>query len=177
MKDQKPTQKQKPAKERTPVAAHANSSLAQEFAALSQAPHYAIAAPSKPSPVAGGHCNTNPYLCTLYGLIMRQQRYPQTARANHIEGAVVVAFWLDERGDLVHQAVYKTSGHPQYVIGTSGYRTLRIATEHAQFATFMMLFFGRLDAEKGWVKQLHLGALRNSNSRRLRQLGPDTGFD
>jgi glucuronate isomerase len=41
----------------------------------------------------------------------------------------------------------------------------------------MMLFFGRLDAEKGWVKQLHLGALRNSNSRRLRQLGPDTGFD
>ena len=49
--------------------------------------------------------------------------------------------------------------------------------EHAQFATFMMLFFGRLDAEKGWVKQLHLGALRNSNSRRLRQLGPDSGFD
>jgi glucuronate isomerase len=51
------------------------------------------------------------------------------------------------------------------------------AEEHAQFATFMMLFFGRLDAEKGWVKQLHLGAFRNPNSRRLRQLGPDTGFD
>jgi len=51
------------------------------------------------------------------------------------------------------------------------------AEEHAQFGTFMMLFFGRLDAEKGWVKQLHLGALRNGNSRRLRQLGPDTGFD
>ncbi|MGD0814981.1 MAG: glucuronate isomerase [Verrucomicrobiota bacterium] len=49
--------------------------------------------------------------------------------------------------------------------------------EQAQFATFMMVFFGRLDAEKGWVKQLHLGALRNNNSRRLRQLGPDTGFD
>ena len=29
----------------------------------------------------------------------------------------------------------------------------------------MMLFFGRLDAEKGWVKQLHLGALRNNNTR------------
>lgn len=49
--------------------------------------------------------------------------------------------------------------------------------EHAQFATFMMLFFGRLDAEKGWVKQLHLGALRNNNTRLLRQAGPDTGFD
>jgi glucuronate isomerase len=51
------------------------------------------------------------------------------------------------------------------------------ADEHAQFGTFLMLFLGRLDAEKGWVKQLHLGALRNNNSRRLRQLGPDTGFD
>ena len=49
--------------------------------------------------------------------------------------------------------------------------------EHGQFAAFMMLFFGRLDAEKGWVKQLHLGALRNNNTRLLRQLGPDTGFD
>jgi len=49
--------------------------------------------------------------------------------------------------------------------------------EKAQFATFLMLFFGRLDAEKGWVKQLHLGALRNTNFRMLRHLGPDTGFD
>jgi glucuronate isomerase len=49
--------------------------------------------------------------------------------------------------------------------------------EHAQFATFMMVFFGQLDAKKGWVKQLHLGALRNNNARLLKQLGPDTGFD
>jgi glucuronate isomerase len=41
----------------------------------------------------------------------------------------------------------------------------------------MMLFFGQLDAEKGWTKQLHLGARRNSNSRALEELGPDTGFD
>ncbi len=40
-----------------------------------------------------------------------------------------------------------------------------------------MLHFGRWDAEKGWVKQLHLGALRNINTRGLEQLGPDTGFD
>ncbi len=49
--------------------------------------------------------------------------------------------------------------------------------EHAQFATFMMLFFGQLDAKRGWTKQLHLGALRNNNTRLLHQLGPDTGFD
>jgi len=40
-----------------------------------------------------------------------------------------------------------------------------------------MLFFGQLDTEKAWTKQLHLGALRNANSRMHRQLGPDTGFD
>jgi glucuronate isomerase len=49
--------------------------------------------------------------------------------------------------------------------------------EQANFAAFMMLFFGRLDAEKGWTKQLHLGALRNNNTRLLSELGPDTGFD
>ncbi len=49
--------------------------------------------------------------------------------------------------------------------------------EQVQFSSFMMVFFGHLDAEKGWVKQLHLGALRNTNTRLLRELGPDTGFD
>jgi glucuronate isomerase len=51
------------------------------------------------------------------------------------------------------------------------------AEEQAQFSTFLMLFFGQLDAEKGWTKQLHLGALRNNNTRLLKQLGPNTGFD
>jgi len=49
--------------------------------------------------------------------------------------------------------------------------------EHTQFASFMMLFFGRLDAQKGWTKQLHLGALRNVNTAARRKLGPDTGYD
>jgi len=49
--------------------------------------------------------------------------------------------------------------------------------EHAQFAAFMMLFFARLDTEKGWTKQLHLGARRNVNTVARHQLGPDVGFD
>jgi glucuronate isomerase len=40
-----------------------------------------------------------------------------------------------------------------------------------------MLLFGRLDAEKGWTKQLHLGARRNVNTRMMRTLGRDTGYD
>jgi len=49
--------------------------------------------------------------------------------------------------------------------------------ESAKFASFLMLFFGSLDAEKGWTKQLHLGAYRNANTRMFKTLGPDTGFD
>ena len=49
--------------------------------------------------------------------------------------------------------------------------------EKTQFASFMMLFFARLDAGKGWTKQLHLGALRNVNSAARRALGADTGYD
>jgi len=49
--------------------------------------------------------------------------------------------------------------------------------EHARFAGFLMLEFGRWDAARGWTKQLHMGARRNANTRRFRELGPDTGFD
>lgn len=49
--------------------------------------------------------------------------------------------------------------------------------QHAQFASFMMLFFGHLDARRGWTKQLHLGALRNNNSRMAAAIGRDTGYD
>lgn len=55
--------------------------------------------------------------------------------------------------------------------------TIATEDEQEQFASFLMLFFGRLDAEKGWTKQLHLGALRNVNSRRAHEAGLDTGYD
>ena len=47
----------------------------------------------------------------------------------------------------------------------------------AKFRSYLMIYFGQLDAARGWTKQLHLGALRNNNTRLLGQLGPDTGFD
>ncbi len=46
-----------------------------------------------------------------------------------------------------------------------------------KFASYMMLVFGRLDAARGWTKQLHLGAIRNNNSRLLKLLGADAGVD
>jgi glucuronate isomerase len=49
--------------------------------------------------------------------------------------------------------------------------------EAAGFGAYLMIFFGQLDHAKGWTKQLHLGAMRNNNSRLFKKLGPDTGFD
>ncbi|HYY70517.1 MAG TPA: glucuronate isomerase [Terriglobales bacterium] len=49
--------------------------------------------------------------------------------------------------------------------------------EAEQYASFLLLYTAQLDAEKGWVKQLHLGALRNVNPAMLRRLGADCGYD
>jgi glucuronate isomerase len=46
-----------------------------------------------------------------------------------------------------------------------------------KFKSAMMIEFGRMDAEKEWVQQLHLGAIRNMNSAMFGKLGPDTGYD
>ena len=50
-------------------------------------------------------------------------------------------------------------------------------TEVSQFKSAMLIEFGIMDYEKGWVQQYHYGALRNNNSRMYQLLGPDTGFD
>jgi glucuronate isomerase len=47
----------------------------------------------------------------------------------------------------------------------------------AKFVWFLLVHLGRLDAARGWTKQLHLGALRNTNTRLLRRLGADAGVD
>ena len=49
--------------------------------------------------------------------------------------------------------------------------------EHHQFSSYLMFFFGQLDAQAGFTKQIHLGAFRAANSRALAEIGPDTGFD
>ena len=45
------------------------------------------------------------------------------------------------------------------------------------FKTHLLFTLCAAYAERGWTQQFHLGALRNTNSRKLRELGPDTGYD
>ena len=49
--------------------------------------------------------------------------------------------------------------------------------ERVQFKSAVLAELCKLYHEKGWIQQFHLGALRGNNSRLLRELGPDTGFD
>jgi len=53
-----------------------------------------------------------------------------------------------------------------------------ISSEEAEkYKTAVMLELCRLNHKRGWTQQFHVGALRNSNSRMFRQMGPDTGWD
>ncbi|MGR2740503.1 glucuronate isomerase [Billgrantia sp. Q4P2] len=49
--------------------------------------------------------------------------------------------------------------------------------ENAAFTTAVLLWLGREYARRGWVMQLHLGALRSLSQRGLAEIGANSGFD
>ncbi|ONI37888.1 glucuronate isomerase [Candidatus Epulonipiscium fishelsonii] len=49
--------------------------------------------------------------------------------------------------------------------------------ELKQYKGYILTQLGKAYSKKGWVMQLHIGALRNNSSRMFKKLGPDTGFD
>jgi glucuronate isomerase len=46
-----------------------------------------------------------------------------------------------------------------------------------QFKAAVFHELGLMNHRRGWVQQLHVGALRNNNTRMMKTVGPDTGFD
>lgn len=70
------------------------------------------------------------------------------------------------------------SGEEAAALFASALRGGDIASGDAvRFSNYLMDYFAELDSAKNWVRQLHVGALRNPNGAALRDLGPDTGFD
>ncbi|MBQ2044435.1 MAG: glucuronate isomerase, partial [Bacteroidaceae bacterium] len=51
------------------------------------------------------------------------------------------------------------------------------SVELGKFRSALLLEFGRQDARAGWTQQYHYGPIRNNNSKMMRLLGPDTGYD
>jgi glucuronate isomerase len=51
------------------------------------------------------------------------------------------------------------------------------ALEADQWMTYLMQSVARWNAARNWTMQFHLGAIRNTNERMFKQLGPDTGYD
>ncbi|MEM8527699.1 MAG: glucuronate isomerase [Bacteroidota bacterium] len=51
------------------------------------------------------------------------------------------------------------------------------ATAAAQYQSAILHYLGLAYHKRGWVQQLHLGALRNQNARLLREIGADAGCD
>jgi len=49
--------------------------------------------------------------------------------------------------------------------------------EQIKFRCAMLIHLGKEYAKNGWAMQLHLGAIRNTNTRMLGSLGINTGFD
>jgi glucuronate isomerase len=49
--------------------------------------------------------------------------------------------------------------------------------ENGEYLRGLLESVGRVYARHGWTMCLHIGAMRNNNSRMLATLGPDTGYD
>ncbi|MEM6320440.1 MAG: glucuronate isomerase [Bacteroidota bacterium] len=70
-----------------------------------------------------------------------------------------------------------TDGEIERILQKRLHGKLVSPVESAKYQTAILQFLGQLYHEKGWTQQFHLGALRNNNTRMMRLLGPDTGFD
>jgi len=98
---------------------------------------------------------------------------------------------MRKRHDYFHQAGCRISDHGVDTAYAEDYteakvevvfdkiRTKKTLDENEQlkFKSAMLFEFAIMDAEKDWTQQFHIGALRNTNSRMIKTLGGDTGFD
>jgi glucuronate isomerase len=84
---------------------------------------------------------------------------------------------LSDHGLTAMDTETATDSEASSIFETARLRRAVSLDKVAAFRSHLMLYFGRLDAEKGWTKQLHLGALRNTNTRMFEKLGRDIGCD
>ncbi len=98
---------------------------------------------------------------------------------------------LRQRHDFFHRHGCRLSDHGLETIYAEDYGEAEIVTIFTQllrrqqlrrdqvlkFKSAMLHELAVMDWEQGWVQQFHFGALRNTNTRMMQVLGPNTGFD
>jgi glucuronate isomerase len=98
---------------------------------------------------------------------------------------------LGRRHDYFHQLGCRISDHGIERVPAASYTAQEIGTifgkartrqplapmDKEKLASALLYELALMDHASGWTQQLHLGAMRNNNTRMLRHLGPDTGFD
>lgn len=98
---------------------------------------------------------------------------------------------LKERHNYFHDIGCRLSDHGMETIFAENYSDSEISNifkkiragnelgynEILKFKSAIMIEFGLMDYEKNWTQMIHIGAMRNNNSRLFRLLGPDAGFD
>jgi glucuronate isomerase len=96
--------------------------------------------------------------------------------------------WLSSRLDFFHEKSCRLSDHgldfiPWGVGDASAIFDKALKGEALTkdeidaYMTDLLVFFGKEYAKRGWCMQIHVGAIRNNNSRMYKLLGPDTGYD
>jgi protein TonB len=96
---------------KSPPAQGKKVTVAQQLAALSPAPNYSLGAAAKAAPIGGGTEKAS-YESLLMGLITRQLHLPPELRARHLISVGQIGLFVDELGNLTHQALYRASGEP-----------------------------------------------------------------
>jgi len=108
-----------------------------------------------------------------------------------IDGFVTLIKALDSRHEFFHKMGGRLSDHGldrfYYSPCSAGeadkiFRILlngqHLSPEETEkYKTAVMLELCRMNHERGWTQQFHVGAMRNNNSRMFRLMGPDTGWD
>jgi glucuronate isomerase len=98
---------------------------------------------------------------------------------------------IKKRHDFFHAAGCRLSDHgiEEFYAEDYTYRAIgaifqKVRQGHAlqdpdilKFKSAMLLELARMDAAKSWTQQFHFSALRNTNTRAMQTIGPDSGYD
>jgi glucuronate isomerase len=84
---------------------------------------------------------------------------------------------LSDHG-LSHMPFATASDHEVSSIFERGLTGSAVSNEEREkYQTTLLTFLSKEYHRMGWVQQFHIGALRNTNTRMFKSLGPDTGWD